>query len=258
MFDRDRQIERYIARQMEAAEEAEFMRVVESDPRLRRMLETEREVRRILLRDRDAISPVDAAGRADFIALLSELPQNAPAPTLAGAAGRSWLSGTVVQGMLVVLAIVGSVLVWNRTGSGDASVSDQAVRRNGPVLGNPPSPIVSPPADVASRDARAVSVPIPSSTPSESPASKPRRDVPPPGMQAERSDHPIVATPDEAPSQPQVSSPPSSTPSSPVEIPPAHAEAPPKRDDPPTRSIIADTMRVDVKLKLEKLKRADR
>lgn len=249
MSDHDRLIERYIARRMSPREEEEFLRMVDSDAALRRVLEAERIVQGTLLRDRDAIAPVDARERASFVALLSSLPEGAPALAPAVVATKSfWFAGKAVQGIVALLAVATPIVVWNLFSTGDASHSGPE-RKVAPAIS--PSPSISTPADVAAPDLPTISAaPI---IPSQSPApSKSRENALSKERSANNASHSTM---------PEESSPklqPSESPSSPAELPTSAIEHAPEREEVPARNVVADTMRLDVKLNLEKLKRKDR
>src|SRR5829696_6512755 len=98
---RDRLIERYMGRRMDLSEEGEFLRLLDHDDMLFRMVETERAVGTALLRDRDTIPADDIETRAHLIAMLGALPQGtgalAGADVLPAAANIGMLGGAALK-----------------------------------------------------------------------------------------------------------------------------------------------------------------
>lgn len=82
--DRERMIARYTGGRMSPEEERRFLGLVESDPELRRAIETERTIDRTLRRDRDALPLTGAETRSQVLAMLGALE---PAPVVTMSAG---------------------------------------------------------------------------------------------------------------------------------------------------------------------------
>jgi len=108
---RDDLIERYIGRRMSPVEEREFLRLLDRDDTLRRMIETERAVGTTLLRDRDAIPTSDLDTREQLLAMLGTLPPaGAGGGALAAASkGSGFFAGTIFKGG-VALLLTGAVV----------------------------------------------------------------------------------------------------------------------------------------------------
>jgi hypothetical protein len=113
--NRDRMVERFVEGRMEGAELRAFQKMLATDPKLQRMVETERAIRGTLLRDRNHIPADDPRGRAHLLAMLATLPSE-PVGIAAGTAaaqggatqGASSVAGTVMKGLGI--AATGAVL----------------------------------------------------------------------------------------------------------------------------------------------------
>ena len=112
--NRDRMVERFVEGRMEGSELRAFQKMLASDPKLQRMVDTERAIRGTLLRDRNHIPADDPRGRAHLLAMLATLPAE-PVGIAAGTAaqsgaaqGASSTMGTVMKG--VGIAAAGAVL----------------------------------------------------------------------------------------------------------------------------------------------------
>jgi hypothetical protein len=105
-------VERYVEGRMSDMELARFQSMLESDPQLRRMVETERSIRSTLLRDRNRLPHDDPRGRTQLLAMLAAASAD---PVVSGAAqggaaaqGTSWLSGGLAKG--IAIAVAGTTL----------------------------------------------------------------------------------------------------------------------------------------------------
>jgi hypothetical protein len=112
--NRDRMVERFVEGRMEGMELRAFQKMLGTDPKLQRMVETERAIRGTLLRDRNHIPADDPRGRAHLLAMLATLPSE-PVGIAAGTAAQSGASqgassvvGTVMKGLAI--AATGAVL----------------------------------------------------------------------------------------------------------------------------------------------------
>jgi hypothetical protein len=112
--NRDRMVERFVEGRMEGSELRAFQKMLASDPKLQRMVDTERAIRGTLLRDRNHIPADDPRGRAHLLAMLATLPTE-PVGIAAGAAAQSGAAqgatstvGTVMKGLGI--AATGAVL----------------------------------------------------------------------------------------------------------------------------------------------------
>jgi hypothetical protein len=106
--NRDRMVERFVEGRMEGTELRAFQKMLVTDPKLQRMVETERAIRGTLLRDRNHIPADDPRGRAHLLAMLATLPSE-PVGIAAGTAmqggaaqGASSVVGTVMKGLGIV------------------------------------------------------------------------------------------------------------------------------------------------------------
>src|SRR5256885_8874146 len=102
---RDRLIERYTGRQMGPAEEREFLRLLDGDGTLRRMLRTECAVNAALLGDRDAIAANDLETRTHLLAALAAMPNPGDAPVGTAAGASRFFSAGFINPAIAVLAV---------------------------------------------------------------------------------------------------------------------------------------------------------
>jgi hypothetical protein len=106
--NRDRMVEQFVEGRMEGSELRAFQKMLAGDPKLQRMVETERAIRGTLMRDRNHIPTDDPRGRAHLLAMLATLPSE-PIGIAAGTAaqggapqGGASAVGTVMKGLAIV------------------------------------------------------------------------------------------------------------------------------------------------------------